>query len=254
VVNPWNAVDGNLETHATISRGVAVLNAASLTVIFKQQAMPGDKLHIITEVPGNPILSLELIKGYKIQRYLGDQKVGEEIDGTDGTQILDLKLLGLGYRNKYKMIIDKINQPFDRVKISYGSVVGVLGDFTRIYEVTVAPKVDVGIDIEEKYLDMCQGGVLTINVEDGCSTYEVYAEETGGTPLPTDGLNNFRLPYYLPEYQDELPEDAGLGPKYSVVYVQTYRNGCVIGRRLPIRLNMRNCSVKSNLNVTQQIK
>ncbi|MBB1149045.1 DUF11 domain-containing protein [Myroides sp. NP-2] len=254
VVNPWNAVDGNLETHATISRGVAVLNAASLTVIFKQQAMPGDKLHIVTEVPGNPILSLELIKGYTIQRYLGDQKVGEEIDGTNGAQILDLKLLGLGYRNKYKMIIDKINQPFDRVKISYGSVVGVLGDFTRIYEVTVAPKVDVGIDIEEKYLDMCQGGVLTINVEDGCSTYEVYAEETGGTPLPTDGSNNFRLPYYLPEYQDELPEDAGLGPKYSVVYVQTYRNGCVIGRRLPIRLNMRNCSVKSNLNVTQKIK
>ncbi|MGG5577075.1 DUF11 domain-containing protein [Myroides sp. C15-4] len=254
VVNPWNAVDGNLETHATISRGVAVLNAASLTVIFKQQAMPGDKLHIVTKVPGNPILSLELIKGYKIQRYLGDQKVGEEIDGTNGAQILDLKLLGLGYRNKYKMIIKEIDQPFDRVKISYGSVVGVLGDFTNIYEVTVAPRIDVGIDIEEEYLDMCQGGVLTINVKDGCSTYEVYAEETGGTPLPTDGLNNFRLPYYLPEYQDELPEDAGLGPKYSVVYVQTYRNGCVIGRRLPIRLNMRNCSVKSNLNVTQQIK
>lgn len=254
VVNPWNAVDGNLETHATIARGVAVLNAASLTVIFKQQAMPGDKLHIVTEVPGNPILSLELIKGYTIQRYLGDQKVGAEIDGTNGAQILDLKLLGLGYRNKYKMIINEIDQPFDRVKISYGSVVGVLGDFTKIYEVTVAPNVDVGIDIEEEYLDICQGGLLTINVEDGCSTYEVYAEETGGTPLPTEGLNNFRLPYYLPEYQDELPEDEGLGPKYSVVYVQTYRNGCVIGRRLPVRLNMKNCSVKSNLNVTQKIK
>ncbi len=254
VVNPWNAVDGNLETHATISRGVAVLNAASLTVIFKQQAMPGDKLHIVTKVPGNPILSLELIKGYTIQRYLGDQKVGEEIDGTNGAQILDLKLLGLGYRNKYKMIIKEIDQPFDRVKISYGSVVGVLGDFTNIYEVTVAPRIDVGIDIEKEYLDMCQGGVLTINVKDGCSTYEVYAEETGGTPLPTDGSNNFRLPYYLPEYQDEVPGSDDLGPKYSVVYVQTYRNGCVIGRRLPIRLNMRNCSVKSNLNVTQQIK
>lgn len=254
VSNPWNAVDGNLETYATIARGVAVLNAASLTVVFKQQAMPGDKLHIVTEVPGNPILSLELIKGYTIQRYLGDQKVGEEIDGTNGAQILDLKLLGLGYSNKYKMIIKDINQPFDRVKISYGSVVGVLGDLTRIYEVTVAPRVDVGIDIEAEYLDLCRGGILTINAEDNCSTYEVYTEETGGVPLPTEGLNNFKLPYHLPEYQDELPGNAGLGPKYSVVYVQTYRNGCVIGRRLPIRLTLKNCSVKSNLNVTQKIK
>ncbi|MDM1406190.1 DUF11 domain-containing protein [Myroides sp. DF42-4-2] len=254
VVNPWNAVDGNLNTYATISRGVAVLNAASLTVVFKQQAMPGDKLHIVTEVPGNPILSLELIKGYTIQRYLGDQKVGDEIDGTNGAQILDLKLLGLGYSNKYKMIIKEIDQPFDRVKISYGSVVGVLGDFTKIYEVTVAPRIDVGIDIEEEYLDVCQGGILTINAEDNCSTYEVYTEETGGTPVPTEGLNNFRLPYHLPEYQDELPEDAGFGPKYSVVYVQTYRNGCVVGRRLPIRIILKNCSVKSNLNVTQKIK
>ncbi|WP_158961809.1 DUF11 domain-containing protein [Myroides fluvii] len=254
VSNPWNAVDGNLETYATIVRGIAVLNAASLTVVFKQQAMPGDKLHIVTEVPGNPILSLELIKGYTIQRYLGDQKVGAEIDGTNGAQILDLKLLGLGYRNKYKMIIKDINQPFDRVKISYGNVVGVLGDLTRIYEVTVAPRIDVGIDIDEEYLDLCQGGILTINTEDNCSTYEVYTEETGGTPVPTEGLNNFKLPYHLPEYQDELPEGAGFGPKYSVVYVQTYRNGCVIGRRLPIRLLLKNCSVKSNLNVTQKIK
>ncbi|MGG5505616.1 MULTISPECIES: DUF11 domain-containing protein [unclassified Myroides] len=254
VVNPWNAVDGNLETYAMIVRGVAVLNAASLTVVFKQQAMPGDKLHIVTEVPGNPILSLELIKGYKIQRYLGDQKVGEEIDGSSGFQFLDLKLLGLGYRNKYKMVIQEIDQPFDRVKISYGSVVGVLGNFTKIYEVTVAPRVDVGIDIEEEYLNLCRGGILTIKAKDNCSTYEVYAEETGGTPLPTEGENNFRIPYHLPEYQDELPENAGLGPKYSVVYVQTYRNGCVIGRRLPIRLTLKNCSVKSNLNVTQKIK
>jgi len=133
-------------------------------------------------------------------------------------------------------------------------VVGVLGDLTRIYEVTVAPRIDVGIDIDEEYLDLCQGGILTINAEDNCSTYEVYTEETGGIPLPTEGLNNFKLPYHLPEYQDELPGNAGLGPKYSVVYVQTYRNGCVIGRRLPIRLTLKNCSVKSNLNVTQKIK
>lgn len=254
VVNPWNAVDDNPDTYAEIVRGVAVLNAASLTVIFKQQAMPGDKLHIVTEIPGNPLLSLELIKGYKIQRYLGDQKVGEELDGTNGAQLLSLKLLGLGYQNKYKLIVSETDQPFDRVKISYGSVVGVLGDLTKIYEVSVAPKINVGIDIEKDMLDICKGGTFTITLADACSTYEVFAEEIGGTPLPSDGKHNFQLPYNLPEYQDELPNNAGLGPKYSVVYVQTYRNGCLVGRRLPVRLNTKNCSVKSNLNITQKVK
>lgn len=254
VVNPWNAVDNDPETYATIARGVAVLNAASLTVVFKQQAMPGDKLHIVTEIPGNPILSLELIKGYTVQRYLGEQKVGPELDGTNGAQLLSLKLLGLGYSNKYKIIVSEIDQPFDRVKISYGSVVGVLGDLTKIYEVSVAPKIDVGIDIEKEILAVCKGGIFTITPTDGCSTYEVFTEEIGGLPLTEISTNNYRLPNTLPEFQDELPDGAGLGPKYSVIYVQTYRNGCLVGRRLPIRLHMNNCSVKSNLNVTQKIK
>ncbi|WP_413511169.1 DUF11 domain-containing protein [Myroides odoratus] len=254
VTNAWNAVDNDPTTYATIARGVAVLNAASLTVIFKQQAMPGDKVHIVTEIPGNPLLSLELIKGYTIQRYLGEHKVGPELDGTNGAQLLSLKLLGLGYSNKYKIIVSDVDQPFDRVKISYGSVVGVLGDLTKIYEVSVVPKIDVGVDIETEVLEVCKGGTFTINPGDGCSIYEVFTAEMGGLPLTETSANKYNLPTNLPEFQDELPNGAGLGPKYSVIYVQTYRNGCLVGKRLPIRLHMNTCVVKSNLNVTQKIK
>lgn len=254
VTNQWNVVDNDPTTYATIARGVAVLNAASLTVVFKQQVMAGDKLHIVTEIPGNPLLSLELIKGYTIQRYLGEQKVGPELDGTNGAQLLSLKLLGLGYSNKYRIIVAEIDQPFDRVQISYGSVVGVLGDLTKIYEVSVAPKLDVGVDIDTDLLAVCKGGAFTINPVDGCSTYEVFTAEFGGSPLTAATTNSYDIPNNLPEFQDELPNGAGLGPKYSVIYVQTYRNGCLVGRRLPIRLAINACVVKSNLNVTQKIK
>lgn len=256
VSNAWNAVDDNLETYAMISRGVAVANIASLTVVFKQQAVPGDKLHIITEVPGNPILSLELIKGYKIQRYLGDQKVGEEIDGTGGVKVIDLKLLGIGYKNKFKMIIDEVDEPFDRVKISYGSIVGLLGNFTKVYEVSIAPKIDLGsnFDIEKDTKDICNNGVLEILPSDACSTYKVFTKEKGGDELTDLGENKFKMPGKITPIEEVDDDGNPTGVMYEVIFVQTYRNGCLVGRRIPIKVKTKNCSVKSNLNVTHKIK
>ena len=256
VSHAWNAVDDDLETYAMISRGVAVANMASLTVVFKQQAVPGDKLHIITEVPGNPVLSLELIKGYKIQRYLGDQKVGEEIDGTGGVKVIDLKLLGIGYKNKFKMIIDEVDEPFDRVKISYGSIVGVLGNFTKVYEVSIAPKIDLGsnFDIEKETKDICNSGVLEILPSDACSTYKIFTQEKGGDELTDLGNNKFKMPGKITPIEEVDDDGKPTGVLYEVIFVQTYRNGCLVGRRIPIKVKTKNCSVKSNLNVTHKIK
>src|SRR5690606_6471848 len=141
VVNPWNAVDHDLTRYAQIVRGVAVLNHASLTAVFIQHATAGDELQLVIEVPANPVLQLELIKGYTIQRYLGDTPVGPALDSNSGSGILELKLLGLlgGTTNKAVLIVAPFNEPYDRVKISYGSVVGVLGDFTRIYDISMKP-------------------------------------------------------------------------------------------------------------------
>src|SRR5690606_1737694 len=94
VEDPWNAVDkNNLTTYATIHRELSVANEAYLTTIFKTQSLPSDQIRIVTAVPQSPLLELELIKGYKIQRYLGDVPVGPALDET--SQALSLKLLGL---------------------------------------------------------------------------------------------------------------------------------------------------------------
>lgn len=257
VSNPWNAVDGDLTTYAMMSRGVAVANRASLTVVFKQQAMPGDELQIVVENPGNPILSLELIKGYTIQRYLGEDKVGPEIDGTNGADVLGLKLLGLGYNNKFKIIVKETDKPFDRVKIAYGSVVGVLGEFTKIYEVSVLPKINVGVeDITSDIIGICNGGLFIIekDITQICDDYRVYKEEVGGIPLVEKSTNAYEVPKDLQIYGDDIDSQGTLGPKYSVLYVQVYRNGCEVGTRIPVRIDLKNCGIKSNLNITHKIK
>ncbi|MDM1346626.1 DUF11 domain-containing protein [Myroides marinus] len=268
VVNPWQAVDDDLETYATISRVVSVANQAHMTVVFKQQAMPGDDLHLVIGTPSNPVLGLELIKAFRIQRYLGDKKVGPEIDGTNGVQVIDLKLLGLGYKRKFKIIVKETDEAFDRVKITYTDGVAVLGEFTRIYEVSIAPKIDLGsgFDINEDIKEICEQGNLSITASDVCTSYKMFTVSTGGTEIQgsdeviTDENNipvnkiTFRLPKVLEEVEEANEDGTPSGVKYKVVYIQTYRNGCLVGRRIPVMLNTKNCTVKSNLNITHKIK
>lgn len=234
VTDPWNAVDNDLDSYAVISRGVAVANMASLTVVFKQTAMPGDELHITAENKNLGILSLELVKGFKIQRYLGDKKVGEPLTESNGA--LRLRLLGIGGRNRYRIIVAPSTEPFDRVKISYGSVVGVLGDFTHIYNVDLVPSVDVGMQTEvdeygyelEQVLQLCEGEPLRITPQNShCTTYEVYTSADGGTRLPA--LNDM--------FTIDLSKHYKVGEEFTV-YVQAVRGGCNIGSRTPIKIKI----------------
>ena len=243
VTNPWDAVDNDVNTYAQIARGVAVLNEASLTAIFKQQATAGDELQIVFEVPANPVLSLSLLQGYTIQRYLGDTPVGSPLNSS--SSVLDLKLLGLlgGTTNKAVVIVAPYNQPYDRVKISYGSVVGVLGNFTRIYDISVKPTFDYGADPNGD-LTMCTTDSIVFNPMDACTTYQVYTAVTGTDKLDTtDGLTF------------KLPRNIAIGS--HTFYVQAIRNGCEIGPRQEITIVFETCSkacIVSNRMVTNKIK
>lgn len=243
VVNPWNAVDNDMTSYAQIVRGVAVLNQASLTAVFKQQATAGDELQIVIEVPANPVLQLELIKGYTIQRYLGDTPVGPALDSNSG--ILELKLLGLlgGTTNKAVLIVAPFNEPYDRVKISYGSVVGVLGDFTRIYDISMKPTFNYGADLNGDFT-MCSNDPIVFSPVDACTTYQVYTSATGTDKLDTtDGLT-FTLPRNI---------TAGS----HTFFVQAIRNGCEVGPRQEITIEVERCSkgcIISNRMVTNKIK
>jgi len=243
VTNPWDAVDNDVNTYAQIARGVAVLNEASLTAVFKQQATAGDELRIVFEVPANPVLSLSLLQGYTIQRYLGDTPVGSPLNSS--SSVVDLKLLGLlgGTTNKAVVIVAPFNQPYDRVKISYGNVVGVLGNFTRIYDISMKPTFNYGADPNGD-LTLCTTDSLVFNPMDACTTYQVYTSATGPDKLDTANGLTFTL-----------PRNIAVG--MHTFYVQAMRNGCEIGLRQAITIVLEKCSkacIVSNRMVTNKIK
>ncbi|MGJ1267399.1 Ig-like domain-containing protein [Sphingobacterium spiritivorum] len=236
VIDPWLAVDNDLNTAAQISRGAAVLNVANLTPVFKSQTMPTDSLRIIIEDSGNALLNLSLLSGFEIQRYLGTAKVGPALD--NNADILKLKLLSFS-ANKKKLMMAPFDQPFDRVQISYGDVVNVnLGNQIKVYDISIIPTIDYG-NTPGTTLEICQGDNLTIKKQDDCTVYAVY--DVDGNLLVTSDQLNFTIP---------ATTTAGVH-KY---FIQAVRQGCEIGPRQEIEVLINPLPVVQTLKINGQVR
>jgi len=93
-------------------------------------------------------------------------------------------------------------------------------------------------------LTLCTTDSLVFNPMDACTTYQVYTSATGTDKLySTDGLT-FKLPRNI---------TVGL----QTFYVQAMRNGCEIGPRQEITIELEKCSkgcIISNQMITNKIK
>ena len=204
VADAWNVADKNPSSYATMFAGVNVLAATEMTTIFHTPSQPGDTLRLDISKPG-VVLTLGLIKGMEIQRYLGDAKVGEVIHSD--YHLLDLRLLNNG---STRILIAPEDGVYDRVRIRLGGVVNVL-DFLRVHEVsrTAATKI-IGSDIDNS-IEACQNQELSFEVNDECTTYKWYDAEKDGVVLAVG--NKYTIPANLP---------AG---EYKF-YIQPIRYGC----------------------------
>lgn len=204
VSDAWNVADKNPSSYATMFAGVNVLAATEMTTVFHTPSQPGDTLRLDISKPG-VVLTLGLIKGLEIQRYLGDAKVGGVIHSD--YHLLDLRLLNNG---STRILIAPEDGVYDRVRIRLGGVVNVL-DFLRVHEIsrTAATKI-IGSDIGNS-IEACQNQELSFEVKDECTTYKWYDAEKGGKVLAVG--NKYTIPANLP---------AG---DYKF-YIQPIRYGC----------------------------
>jgi len=206
VSDAWNIADNDVTTFATMYSGVSALASADLTVQFKTPSVLSDTLRIVVSKPGT-LLSVNLLTGFTIQRYLGNVAVGAPIQNT--STLLSIKLLP---GNSLAMVlVSSPTEIYDRVRIRLGGVVGVL-DFLRVHTVErTANTTVIGADPQNK-ITVCPGTEIELQIpEVACSTYRWYDAETGGN-LVASGPT-FTLP-------DNLT--AGIY-KY---YVQPVRYGC----------------------------
>jgi len=219
VSDAWNIADNDIATFATMYSGVGVAAASDLTVEFKTPSVVSDTLRIVISKPGM-LLDVNLLTGFTIQRYLGSVAVGAPIQNT--STLLSLRLLP---GNTMAMVlVSSPTESYDRVRIRFGGVAGVL-DFLRVHTVERVANTSVtGADPQNKVI-VCPGSEITLVVpEEACSTYIWYDSPTGGASLATGP--SFTVPANL---------TAGIY-KY---YVQPVRYGCEAFTRGEVTVEVR---------------
>ncbi|WP_347343848.1 gliding motility-associated C-terminal domain-containing protein [Flavobacterium sp. LC2016-01] len=206
VSDAWNIADNDVTTYATMYSGVGALAAADLTVQFKTPSVVSDTLRIVISKPA-VLLNVNLLTGFTIQRYLGNVAVGAPIQNT--SSLLSIKLLSAN--TMAMVLVSSPTESYDRVRIRFGGVAGVL-EFLRVHTVErVANTSVVGGDITNK-VTVCPGSDVTLQIpEEACSTYVWYDAPTGGS-IVASGLT-----YTLP---------ANLAAGTYKYYVQPVRYGC----------------------------
>ena len=208
-----------LDSYAIFNTAVSVLNTQVLSVKLKEIARPGDQLRIIMGSQNIGVLNLNLLGGFKIQRYMGDVPVGDAIDNSQFS-LVNINLFGLlgSTANKSAIVINSTNMPYDRVDIIYTNVVSVqvLGEYTYIYDVSIIPGID--LQMTGQGAEMCTDKVFDVPISDICSTYEfslafmkLAADSTPSNPvyewvdIPDSVLNmvfsnneiyRYRIPYH----------------------------------------------------------
>lgn len=254
VIHPYLAVDDNLDSYAIFSRAVALLNRQKLDIKLRHTARPGDEIRIIMGGFEIPLVDVSLLTAFKVQRYLGNAKVGPEIPGSQ-FKLLDLNLLGLlgSTGNRRALIISSINQPFDRIQISYASTVQVslLGDYTYIYDVSIMPKmVFEGQDPNNPnaVTTLCVADYLKVTKTDPCTSYDIsfaYANKSGETITSFTEITSSTLLKVNETPSANYYEFTTLYNQYTdnlYLKVQTKRQGCNYGDPQYLKVDLKNCN------------
>lgn len=178
VTDPYNAINGNLNDHATMTVGVGALNTIYLNTIFPTPSEAGQRVRILLEDPGG-LLNLGLLSSFKIQPMLGSVAAGPQLEAN--SSLLSLRLLP--GTTKYELAYT-VNEVFDRIEIRLDNTVTALTSL-KVYDVSRAPGI-ILIDNPSEALNGCGQVDLNnaiANYQPDHYTYNYYTTASGGTPL-----------------------------------------------------------------------
>ncbi|MDR0196555.1 MAG: hypothetical protein LBI73_15670 [Myroides sp.] len=270
VLDPYYAVDAvesstslngtpNYNTAAVFNSSAAVLNRQKLVVKFKEIARPGDKVQIVMSAEGGILLDLNLLKNFTIQRFMGNNPIGDPVH-SEAFEIIRLDLLKLisnQAKDKYAVSLPAIGAPFDRIEIKMDNVVSVnlLGVKTYVWDVSVVPTFTLEIDSN----NLCITAPLEIEKLDVCTTYDLSfasAEYSsvinsvtnqydiiGWKDIPNSSLHEITSNPNSDKQAFELKKTYSSYSKTDNLYLKitTKRQGCRYGNVQYLKVIVKNC-------------
>src|SRR5690606_20945882 len=125
VTNPSNAIDGDPNTHSSISFGGLAISVASSVFqdfYFNGLSAPQDYFKVRLRLGGGSALNLNVLGNYEIRAYSGEQLVYTK--KLQGALVNDLDLLGLLQQGQSVELPFAPGVPFDRVAVGINATVG----------------------------------------------------------------------------------------------------------------------------------
>ncbi|MCH7396490.1 gliding motility-associated C-terminal domain-containing protein [Belliella sp. DSM 107340] len=207
VFDPELAVDGDFDTYATLTNAVGVNIYSRLEIAYNYPAFVGDSLNIKIGILTG-LLDLAVLEGFRIQRFLGNEAIGDPV--ALSSSLLSLTILGGGSVGELSLVTDV---PFDRIQILYGGLASVLEELW-VFEVeliTNSPIDGEFFDEDEEIwkLEICEGDLIDVITSD-CEEVKFYTTADGDEEITPAAI--------------ALIE----GPTELIVYVQSIRYGCEV--------------------------
>ncbi|GAA3914890.1 T9SS type B sorting domain-containing protein [Chitinophaga oryziterrae] len=180
---PANAIDGNVNTAATMVLPAGAVGGVGLKLKFPGSYLAGDRIALDLEIP-DQVLSLQLLSAISITTFNGGVANNDVVALDNAITRVDLLGLGTGSTPKFRVTIP-VTKNFDEVQVNLSAIVAGFGSLL-VYEATAF----IPVTVSPAAPSITSGGTVTFSssinrIPD--ATFRWYTSATGGTPVSSAG-------------------------------------------------------------------
>jgi gliding motility-associated-like protein len=228
-----NAIDGDLNTAATLNLPVGAVGGVGLRLKFPGSYQAGDNVAIDLEIPDQNV-NAQLLSAISVHTFNSNVSNNDNVVLNNQLVSLQLLSLGLGTTPKFRVIVP-VTKAFDEVELDFSALVSAFSTL-RVYEASAF----VPVTVSPAAPSVSLGGTVTFSAAMGRfpgATFAWYSAPTGGTALAntssftTPALNRTTTYYVAATTTDGLTSyvrtpvtvkvSGGAGPLWSYADEQT---------------------------------
>jgi gliding motility-associated-like protein len=177
-----NAIDGNLNTAATLVLPVGAVGGVGLKLKFSGAYQAGDKVALDLEIP-DQIYSKQLFSALSVTSFNGGVSNNDVIPLDSAVVRISVLGTGLGSTPKFRVIVP-LTHNFDEVQISLAALVAEFGSL-RVYEATAF----IPVTVNPPAPTVNSGGTVTFSssIRIPGATFNWYTAPEGGSSIFNSG-------------------------------------------------------------------
>jgi gliding motility-associated-like protein len=186
VVNPRQAIDGDINTASTLNAGVGLLGAyAQQTILYNTPSVIGDSVRLTLSLP-QALLDAGVLTRISLHSYLGNFDNDDDVNLSSA--LLSVRLLDLAAGRRKVTVTYAPTKVFDRVQLRLGGGIANVLSTLNLYEAQkLIPRPIIKFNnVVANNVQTCAGSTVTLTATAvPNTTFSWYTTATGGSAIAT---------------------------------------------------------------------